>query len=118
MAIPGRSGEEALVAEYVRQKLLSVGVDAGTIKTDNAHTRSPLKGQIGNLILKLPGTVKGPRRLFSAHLDTVPICVGCAPKVEGGFVRSANPTTGLGADDRAGTATILATAMDILEHRL
>ncbi len=118
MAIPGRSGEESAVADFVRQKLLAAGAPADAIRTDNAHTRSPLKGDTGNLILKLPGTVRGPRRLLTAHLDTVPICVGCKPKVEGDFVRSADPNTGLGADNRAGTATILATALEILEQRL
>lgn len=118
MAIPGRSGDEEAVASYVRDKLLASGAPADAIKTDNAHVRSPLKGSIGNLILKLPGTVKGARRLLSAHLDTVPICVGCKPKVEGEFVRSSDPSTGLGADNRAGTATILVAALEILEKNL
>lgn len=118
MAIPGRSGEELPVAEYVRNRLVAAGAPAEAIKTDNAHKRSPLQGNVGNLILKLPGTVRGPRRLMSAHLDTVPICVGCQPKIEGNFVRSANPATGLGADNRAGTATILVAAMEILEKKL
>jgi tripeptide aminopeptidase len=118
MPIPGKSGEEQAVADYVRRKLVAAGAPADAIKTDNAHTRSPLKGNLGNLILKLPGTVKAPRRLLTAHLDTVPICVGCQPKVEGNFVRSADPKTALGADNRAGTATILAAALEILESKL
>jgi tripeptide aminopeptidase len=56
--------------------------------------------------------------MLSAHMDTVPICVGCKPKVDGEFVRSANPQTGLGADDRAGAATILTAAVEILENKL
>jgi tripeptide aminopeptidase len=56
--------------------------------------------------------------MLSAHMDTVPICVGCQPKVDGEFVKSANPATGLGADDRAGAATILTAALEILEHKL
>jgi tripeptide aminopeptidase len=118
MAIPGRSGDESAVASYVRDKLLAAGAPADAIKSDNAHTRSPLKGNVGNLLLKLPGTRKGLRRLLSAHPDTVPICVGCKPKIEGEFVRSADPNTALGADNRAGTATILAAALEILERNL
>src|SRR5690606_22314252 len=57
-------------------------------------------------------------RLLTAHLDTVPICVGCQPKVDGNFIRSADPNTGLGADNRAGCATILAAALEILENKL
>src|SRR5205085_6693533 len=47
-----------------------------------------------------------------------PICVGSQPKIDGGFVRSANRTTGLGADNRSGCATILSAALEILEHKL
>src|SRR5439155_21250788 len=61
---------------------------------------------------------KGPRRMLSAHMDTVPICVGSQPKVHGEFVRSSNPNSGLGADDRAGAATILTAALEILENKL
>jgi len=118
MAIPGKSGEEAGVAEYIRRKLLAAGVPADAIKTDNAHQHALIAGDTGNLILKLPGTTKAPRRMLSAHMDTVPICVGCQPTVEGEFVKSANPATGLGGDDRAGAATILTAALEILERKL
>ena len=116
MAIPGGSGDEQRVAEYVRAKLISAGAKPEHIKTDTANRRTLLKGQIGNLIYKMPGTVRGPRRMFSAHLDTVPICIGCKPVRDGQFVRSAEPTTGLGADDRAGVAVILSTALALLEN--
>lgn len=119
MAIPGKSGEEADVAQFIRQKLLAAGARPADIKTDDANKSTLLKGNTGNLILKLPGTVKrAPRRMFSAHMDTVPICVGCQPVVQGEFVRSANPATGLGGDDRAGAATILTAALEILERGL
>ena len=118
MAIPGKSGEEAHVAEFIRQKLLAAGAPASALTTDNAHKTSVLKGNTGNLILKLPGTLKAPRRMLSAHMDTVPICVGCVPKIDGDYVRSANPATGLGGDDRAGAATILSAALEILENNL
>jgi tripeptide aminopeptidase len=118
MAIPGKSGEEAGVAEYIRGKLLAAGAPADAIKTDNAHKQALIAGNTGNLILKLPGTMKAPRRMLSAHMDTVPICVGCEPKVDGDYVKSANPATGLGGDDRAGAATILTAALQILENRL
>lgn len=118
MAIPGKSGEEAGVAECIRGQLLAAGAPAASIAVDNANQHALLNGNTGNLILKLPGTVKAPRRMLSAHMDTVPICVGCQPRVEGEFVRSANPATGLGADDRAGAATILTAALEILRQKL
>jgi len=118
MAIPGKSGEEAVVAEYIRGKLLAAGAPADAIKTDNAHKHALIAGNTGNLILKLPGTMKAPRRMLTAHLDTVPICVGCAPRLDGEFVKSANPATGLGGDNRAGCGTILTAAIEILERKL
>jgi tripeptide aminopeptidase len=118
MAIPGKSGEEAAVAEFIRGKLLAAGAPAEAIFADNANKHTLIRGNTGNLILKLPGTGKGPRRMLTAHMDTVPICIGTRPKVEGGFVRSANPATGLGADNRAGCGTILSAALEILENKL
>jgi tripeptide aminopeptidase len=118
MAIPGKSGDEAAVAEYIRHKLLAAGAPADAITTDDSTKRTLIAGNTGNLIFKLPGTTKAPRRMLSAHMDTVPICVGCQPMVEGEFVKSANPATGLGGDDRAGAATILTAALEILEHKL
>ena len=56
--------------------------------------------------------------MLSAHLDTVPICVGCQPQRHGDLIRSANPNSGLGADDRAGVAVILNTAIEILQRGL
>ncbi|MGE0609292.1 MAG: M20/M25/M40 family metallo-hydrolase [Pirellulales bacterium] len=118
MAIPGKSGEEGRIWETIRKKLRKTGVPDAATSMDNAHQKSPLKGEVGNLILKLPGTLKGPRRLLMAHLDTVPLCVGCQPVQEGEFVRSADPKTGLGADDRAGAATILTAALNIVRRKL
>jgi tripeptide aminopeptidase len=118
MAIPAKSGEEAVVADFIRQRLFAAGAPAEAILTDRAYEKALIRGNTGNFILKLPGTMKGPRRMLSAHMDTVPICVGCQPVVEGNYVRSANPATGLGADDRAGAATILTAATEILERGL
>jgi tripeptide aminopeptidase len=118
MAIPGRSGEEAAIMDFIRQKLTKAGVPASALVVDDAHRRVPLKGQVGNLVLKLPGTVRGPRRMLSAHVDTVPICVGSRPVKKGKYVVSANKKTGLGADDRAGAAVVLAAAIDIFRSKL
>jgi tripeptide aminopeptidase len=118
MPIPGRSGEEALVAEFIRQALETAGLPREAVIVDKAHTKTPLAGNTGNLILKLPGTLKGPRRMLSAHMDTVPLCVGTQPQREGDFIRSANPATALGADDRSGVAVVLSTALEVIERKL
>ena len=118
LRIPGVSGEEKEVAERVVTWLREAGCPAAAIAFDTAHTKTPLKGNVGNLIVKLPGTMPGPRRLLMAHMDTVPVCRGAKPVVTGRFVKSADPTTGLGADDRAGVAVVLSTALEILRRGL
>jgi tripeptide aminopeptidase len=118
MAIPGRSGQEGAVARYVTRMLRDAGASAAAIRQDNANKKTLIRGEVGNLILQLPGTVRAPRRLLMAHMDTVPICVGSKPVRKGNIVRSANPASGLGADDRAGVAVLLSTAMQVLRHKL
>jgi tripeptide aminopeptidase len=56
--------------------------------------------------------------MFLAHMDTVPICVGSQPVLDGEIVRSADPTSGLGADNRAGVAVILNTALELVEKNV
>jgi tripeptide aminopeptidase len=118
LAIPGGSGREKDVADHIVKRLREAGCPADCITFDTAHTKTPLKGNVGNLIVKLPGTVPGPRRLLMAHMDTVPVCIGTRPVVAGRFVKSGNPATGLGADDRAGCAVVLSTALEIMRQRL
>ncbi len=118
MAIPGRSGDEAAIMDFIRGKLIKAGVPRAALSFDDANHRTPLGGQIGNLVLKLPGTIRGPRRMLSAHVDTVPICVGSRPVCKGKYVVSANKQTGLGADDRSGAAILLTTVIAILGSKL
>ena len=118
MAIPGRSGEEAAIMDFIRGKLIAASVPQSALSFDDANRRTPLGGQVGNLVLKLPGTIRGPRRMLSAHVDTVPICVGSRPVKRGKYVVSANKETGLGADDRSGAAILLTTVMAILGSKL
>src|SRR5690606_18672352 len=116
MAIPGKSGEESRIAAEIQGRLRSSGVPTEAISTDNVQKQSPLGGEQGNLIVKLPGTMKGPRRLFMAHIDTVPLCVGSEPVRRGGKIVSKNPNTALGGDDRAGASVLLNTLLTIQKH--
>jgi tripeptide aminopeptidase len=118
MAVPGKSGEERGVVQLITAELKKAGAKASDITTDDVTTRSPLGGEIGNLVFQLPGTIKAPRRLLMAHMDTVPLCVGCKPVRKGAFVQSADKTTGLGADDRAGCTVVLTAALEILRRKL
>jgi tripeptide aminopeptidase len=118
MSLPGLSCREGPVAQFIMDQLRGAGAPESAIVLDDAHHRTPIAGEVGNLILKLPGTLRAPRRLLMAHMDTVPICLGSKPIVDGDFVRSADSSTGLGADDRAGAAAILSAALTILRHNL
>ena len=126
MAIPGGSGQEAEIAEYIRSSLLAAGAKAKAIRFDSAHRRTRIKGEVGNLIYRMPGTlprsgtigVSADHRMLSAHMDTVPICVGSRPQRKGRKVTSIASHTGLGADNRAGCGVILSTAIELLKQDL
>ncbi|MFO1063368.1 MAG: M20/M25/M40 family metallo-hydrolase [Pirellulales bacterium] len=107
MAIRGPSCEETAVADAIVSILAEMGIERSTVQFDTAHRRTPRPGAIGNLIVKLPGDNKRPRIMLSAHMDTVPVCLGAQPKKVGGKIISADKSTGLGADDRAGIAAVL-----------
>lgn len=116
--IPGKSCHEDLVAEYLTKALVKAGVSKKSLTHDTAHRRSPAGGNLGNMIVKLPGTVKGPRRLLMAHMDTVPLAVGCKPIRKGNIVRPKERTTALGGDNRAGCATVLSAVCELLEQKI
>jgi len=118
MAIPGPSGEESAVVSFITEMLRQAGAPADALSRDQAHRRSPFGGEVGNLVLKLPGTHRGTRRLLMAHLDTVPLCVGTVPVVRGNYVVPSDKHKALGADDRAGAAAVLWAALNILRHNL
>ena len=118
LKIPGISGQEKQVAEVIRKKLIDAGCPKNLISFDQAHKKTPLQGNCGNLIVKLPGTRRGPRRLLMAHMDTVPVCEGTRPVVKGNIVKSGNRMTGLGADDRSGCGVVLTTALEILRQKI
>lgn len=118
MAIPGTSCQESLVSEWLQEKLKACGVPATAITTDNAHRKSPAGGQVGNLIVRLKGTRRAPRRLLMAHMDTVPLAVGCQPVRDGDVIRPASAATALGGDNRAGCATVLTAVSEILLNKL
>ncbi|WP_233198890.1 MULTISPECIES: M20/M25/M40 family metallo-hydrolase [Pirellulaceae] len=119
MAIPGVSGEEAEVAARVRRELLAVGVQDEAITHDSAHKHCPVPhSTTGNLIVSLPGSRPGQRRLLMAHMDTVPICVGSRPKLQDDMLVPQDAHTGLGADDRAGVATVLFAVTELLAQKI
>ncbi|MEX0825122.1 MAG: M20/M25/M40 family metallo-hydrolase [Pirellulaceae bacterium] len=110
----GPSGQEGAVAQAIITELKEAGVAENAIQFDDAHRRTKIEGQTGNLIVRVAGSTAGPATMLSAHMDTVPICVGSQPQIDGDDVVSNSPATGLGADDRAGCAAILTAAVELL----
>ncbi|MDF7798925.1 M20/M25/M40 family metallo-hydrolase [Pontiellaceae bacterium B1224] len=118
LAVPGPTGQEAKVVEAITKKLIAAGCKKAWIKTDDAHKRLGDGFEIGNLIVQLPGTVKSaPRIMFSAHMDTVPLCKGAVPVIKGNRV-VAKGNTGLGGDDRSGCAAMVTLCETILKEKI
>jgi tripeptide aminopeptidase len=118
MAIRGKSCEEGAVVRFITDELRRAGVAASAIHVDQVNRKSPAGGEVGNLIVTLPGTQRAPRRLLMAHLDTVPLCVGARPVLNGKTVAASDPDTALGADDRSGSAVVLTSILEIIRQKL
>lgn len=118
LKIPGVSGQESEVMDWITARLRRAGAPEDAFATDQAHRRSRFGGTVGNLALVLPGTLKGPRRMLSAHVDTVPLCAGSRPVVKDDWIEPADKTTALGGDNRCGVAAVLGAALEILENKL
>ncbi|MCF7848893.1 MAG: M20/M25/M40 family metallo-hydrolase, partial [Kiritimatiellales bacterium] len=116
LAVEGLGGKESKVVAAITEKLKAAGCKAAWIKTDHAHKKLGPDFETGNLIIKLPGTLKAPRIMFSAHMDTVPLCKGAEPIVKGKRV-VAKGNTGLGGDDRSGCAAMVTLAQMLLKNR-
>jgi len=116
LAAEGPSGGEGPVAELVKKQLFATGAKASWFSF-KGKSRLPKNFTIGNLIVKIPGTTQGPRLMFSAHLDTVPICQGVIPIRKGNTI-APKGNTGLGGDNRASVAAVVTMAQTILQNNL
>ncbi len=117
LAIEGITGQEKAIGEAVAQALGEAGVPSSAIRFDNAHTKIPLPTQTGNLIVTLPGTRPGPRRLLSTHLDTVPLCAGAVPVRKGDRIVPEGKTA-LGGDNRTGVAALVTMLAELHQQKL
>src|SRR5262249_14428699 len=79
LAVEGTTGHEEAIGRDVVKVLVEAGIPRKALHFDQANEQIPLPTQTGNLIVTLPGTLPGPRRLFMTHLDTVPLCAGARP---------------------------------------
>jgi len=93
-AVDGMSGQEGEIALRLTEELKELGFSVKADKT-------------GNLVGKLPGTLKdAPALLFSAHMDTIEHTDPASVRVGYGEIYTDEKHI-LGADDRSGIAAIL-----------
>ena len=129
LSVPGITGQEEAIARTIVEMLRAVGVPAEAIRFDDAHNRIPEPTPVGNLIVQLPAHL--PRRsaskyrnnlapiLFVTHMDTVPLCAGAEPKVEGRRVINVHEgRTALGGDNRTGCAVLVTLAAELIRQEL
>ncbi|MEC9353270.1 MAG: M20/M25/M40 family metallo-hydrolase [Planctomycetota bacterium] len=101
----------------VKERLVDFGCRKAWIRHDKAHEKIGEGYEVGNLIARLPGTVKAPRLLFSAHMDTVPLCRGAVPLRRGKRIVPRGKTA-LGGDNRTAVGCLLTMAETILSKRI
>src|SRR5438309_11877629 len=117
LAIPGVTGHEKAIGQEVVEALIQAKVPRRAISFDDANQRIPLPTETGNLIVTLPGTRPGPRRMFMTHLDTVPLCAGAVPVRKGNRIVPQG-VTALGGDNRTGVACLATLLITLLDRRL
>jgi tripeptide aminopeptidase len=101
----GPSGKEMPSLRYIEKHLRTLRLPGMALRYDNAHKRIG-QGEVGNLLVILPGTQRGQRRLLCAHVDVVDMVAGCQPVIRGKRVVPKGGTA-LGGDNCAGAAAIL-----------
>jgi tripeptide aminopeptidase len=106
------SRRERDVAARLQRELEATGA---ACQFDSAGDK--VKGNTGNLIARIKGTVKAAPLLLCAHMDTVVPGEGVKPIVEGDIVRT-DGTTVLGGDDKSGCAIICEVIRQLHEQKI
>jgi len=117
LSIEGTTGNEGLIAKEVKKILILNGVPKKYIFFDDVNKKIPLPTETGNLIVKLPGTINGPRNLFMTHLDTVPLCSGALPVKKNNIIKSKNDSA-LGGDNRTGVACLVNMLINLIKKKI
>ena len=107
------SGQEGAFRDFLQAEFALRGLSA-----EEDRAGEILQGNSGNLLVRIPGTVKAPVLLLATHMDTVVPGIGIkAIRGQDEVIRSEGDTI-LGADDKAGIAAILEAWDIIVENRL
>ena len=101
--VPSPSLHEREAVKVLAKKIRDLGYEP--LEDDAAAN---LGGDCGNIVVKVPGTGKGPRLMLAAHMDTVERADAqpSVLKVEGDWVSREGGGV-FGADDKTGVAVLL-----------
>ena len=110
--IDSESGEEAEIAAYLKNKLIDLGLKV--IEDDSMQETG---FGAGNLICTLPANTEASSIYFTSHMDTVVPGKNITPIIDGDYIKSDGSTI-LGADDKAGLATMIEAIHCIKENDL
>jgi len=108
--IDSESLNEKNMGDYAKKFLSTI---ADEIHED--ESKEAIGGNQSNIIAKINGNTRKKTLLFACHLDTVKPGIGVNPIVDNGIVRS-DGTTILGADDKAGIASLFEALRYIKEN--
>jgi tripeptide aminopeptidase len=109
--IDSPSLQEGKIIEYLQRELKALGLRS-------CQMGRPRGGEAGNLVAHLPGKgCRYPQILINAHVDTVTPGVKIKPIEKGEYIFTDGSTI-LGADNKAGVATILEILTVLKEKRL
>lgn len=103
---------EGNVSKVIQEMLKELGAE---IYVDDAAEK--VGSDTGNLIARIKGGLDKPTVLFSCHMDTVVPGEGIIPIIKNGIIYSEGDTI-LGADDKAGIASIIEGIRNLKENNI
>lgn len=107
------SGHEGAFRDLLKEEFALRG-----LKAEEDEAGKKLNGESGNLLVKIPGSVRVPALLLAAHMDTVVPGINIkAVRGQDEVIRSEGNTI-LGSDDKAGLAAILEAYDVIIEKQI
>jgi tripeptide aminopeptidase len=111
--IRSQGKNERQLADILKDRLKEMGAE---VSEDNAYTA--FGGNTGNIFAFFKGTVHGsPVLMLNSHIDTVEPSAGVVPQIVDGVIKPSGKTI-LGADDKAGVASILEAMRTVREKNI
>ena len=110
--IDSESGNETEIANYLKNKFSELGLN---VIEDESKQETGFGA--GNLICTLPANTEAASIYFTSHMDTVVPGKNIKPMIDNDVIKSDGSTI-LGADDKAGLATMIEAIICLKENNL